>query len=104
MFNLIHKEISKGNGVRLVALYEDARDSLTKPARFRLTLYRDPYEFQSWGRTERWNGEKWCEVYTLQGELMRTLKDVIYRQDWQSFAYYSMDVETLLKRTAEVIQ
>ena len=98
MFELIHRDIAHGSYVQLVELYASPKGKV------RLTIHRDPYDFQSWGKTELWDGSKWNEVYTLQGVLMQTLKNVMYRPDWQTYAYYSADVDSLLTRTAEVLQ
>src|SRR5215212_3988719 len=99
MFELIHRQFARSKHVEVIDIYA------TERGRVRLILHCDPYDFQSWGRTQLWDGSKWNEIYTLPGTAMKTLsKTVCYGKDWQTPAYYMLDIETLLQRTSEVLQ
>jgi hypothetical protein len=41
--------------------------------RFRVEIKRDAYDFQSWARIERWDGQRWREVHRLPQATMAVL-------------------------------
>lgn len=43
--------------------------------RVRLIIHSNAYDFQSWARAERWDGDKWQEVVTIHGAAMTTGKN-----------------------------
>jgi hypothetical protein len=73
--------------------------------KIRTTVYVDSYEFQSYARAERWNGERWYEIATIPYGAMSSTKTVsAYGKGDNNEAALNVDTQTLLQRVHEVLE
>ena len=103
-FQQIHSSISQGDQrVKVLGLY--AYSSNEGGGRIRLTIHRDYYSHQSWAKSERWDGDKWQEVWAIPGEMLKTSNKVtIGNQEFREWHLYADDIDALLQRTREVLE
>jgi hypothetical protein len=73
--------------------------------RIRTTVYVDSYDFQSWAKAERWNGERWYEVATIPyGAMYSTKKASYVKKPDVNEPLLNVDTQTLLARVKEVLE
>lgn len=92
-------EISKASqGYRYTELTTAANGD-----RLRVVIYSDAYDFQSYARVERWDGEKWQNVWSIHHGRMATRPGLHYRQQPATAADFRADRVALLEAAALVI-
>jgi hypothetical protein len=73
--------------------------------RIRTTVYVDSYDFQSWAKAERWNGERWYEVATIPyGAMYSATKASYVKKPDVNEPFLNVDTQTLLTRVKEVLE
>lgn len=92
-------EISKASqGYRYTELTTAANGD-----RLRVVIYSDAYDFQSYARVERWDGEKWQNVWSIHHGNMATKPGLHYRPERATAFDFRVDRESLLIAAAMVL-
>lgn len=63
--------------------------------RLRFTIKVDAYDFQSWGKAELWNGERWNEIHHIPGQKLRCMRMVSYVSRTCDPALFEGDIKEL---------
>lgn len=73
--------------------------------KIRTTVYVDAYDFQSYARAERWNGERWYEMATIAHPAMHSVKKVsrFGKVDADAEAAMNVDTQELLKAVKAIL-
>jgi len=74
--------------------------------KLKVSIKSDSYEFQSYARISRWNGEKWVNVYSIHFNKMKTTHGLISyseRNEVCNSRHFQEDRDQLIKVAKEII-
>lgn len=71
--------------------------------RVRMTVKVDAYDFQSFAKSELWNGEKWHTVHKIPGQEVQAFKKISYVAPFCSPATFDNDLAELRSVTKGVL-
>jgi hypothetical protein len=90
--------VIKRQGVQIQVVYD------IEGHKIRATVYVDSYDFQSFAKAERWNGERWYEIATIEYGAMHSAKVANkHKPDAHNETALNVDVERLIGHVKDVL-
>lgn len=93
----------RGQDVLFVELLELAGAQSAREHRLRVKIESDSYRDQCWARIERWNGETWHEIWSIDSGAMKTERGLAYASVPASAGDFKDDRDLLVQRAIEVL-